>query len=155
MDLKKMFNYWLRAYQTKFTFQLFNGRATREEFWGFMVFQLLLIQLPVELVGEISDEVWFVLALVEYVLTFIPFYGMCSRRLHDCGASGYPAYIIALMSLFSLLPLEEFFDYESLDALDTIATFFPLFLLLALGCIPSKKGDNEYGPDPHAQESEA
>ena len=40
MDLKKMFNYWLRAYQTKFTFQLFNGRATREEFWGFMVLHI-------------------------------------------------------------------------------------------------------------------
>jgi len=59
----------------------FNGRATRPEFWWFMLF-LFVCNL---VTGAISS----VVALVFYLATVVPSLAATVRRLHDTNRSGW------------------------------------------------------------------
>ena len=70
----------------------FNGRATRTEFWLFILIHciilaalILLISLLSLIVGDLS-----VIILLIYILaTYIPTLAVGARRLHDIGRSGW------------------------------------------------------------------
>lgn len=95
----------------------FKGRATRAEFWHFVLFHsILLIFSSFWMEGANSSymaEMAWRLYLVAYVGLFIPLISVTVRRLHDTGRSGW----------WYLFPFS--------------------WLLCAL---ESQKCDNEYGP---------
>ena len=95
----------------------FRGRATRAEFWYFVLFQSILLIFSSFLytgnengyVGKMAMRLY----LVAYVGLFIPLISVTVRRLHDIGRSGW----------WFLTPFSWF-----------------------LCALESQKCDNEYGP---------
>lgn len=107
----------------------FSGRATRSEYW-FFVLGNLLIYLTLFILGLISIFISEYLAYFIYFLylifglaTFLPGVSVLVRRLHDIGKSGWWYFI-------SAVPLAG-----------------PIILLVYL-CTDSQEGQNEFGPNP-------
>ena len=100
----------------KHKYLLFNGRASRKEFWTVMLFSVLIsfaLQLLYTLGFAISDNLGLLLALPFVIFALgmvIPQLAVSVRRLHDTDKSGWwlllgliPIFgIIALIVLFSL-----------------------------------------------------
>lgn len=109
----------------------FEGRARRQEYWMFVLFNILIqigLLILIGIFGAISESLMFLPAilLVVYALgVFIPALAVLVRRLHDTGNSGW-------MYFISLIPL--------------IGGIW----LLVLMCTEGQVGPNQYGPDPKA-----
>uniref|UniRef100_UPI0035A047B4 DUF805 domain-containing protein n=2 Tax=Prevotella heparinolytica TaxID=28113 RepID=UPI0035A047B4 len=114
----------------------FSGRASRQEFWMFVLFNLLLAMawalvagLLTGLLGDSfdhdSDRLIFMYKLIAiyYAVTAVPAMAVGVRRLHDTGRSGW-------WMLVSLVP---------------IAGGIWLILLM---CLDGSAGDNRYGSRP-------
>ena len=100
----------------KHKYLLFNGRASRKEFWAVMLFSVLIsfaLQLLYTLGFAISDNLGLLLALPFVIFSLgmvIPQLAVSVRRLHDTDKSGWwlllgfiPIFgTIALIALFSL-----------------------------------------------------
>ena len=123
----KMMSFW-QAIKTCFLkYGIFNGRATRAEFWWFM-----LLFIPLANVGRGTLEVCYESGLLCKVWPFamalwfgtaLPALAVTARRLHDIGISGWWQLL--------LNPL--------------------LVPIIIAACFPSKKKANQYGdpPNPH------
>ncbi|MEM6622033.1 MAG: DUF805 domain-containing protein [Pseudomonadota bacterium] len=61
---------------------VFSGRATRSEFWWFMLFVNIIVSIPVSIVSEDLNSLWM-------TATFIPSLAVGSRRLHDTNRTGW------------------------------------------------------------------
>ena len=104
----------------KHKYLLFNGRASRKEFWAVMLFSVLIsfaLQLLYTLGFAISDNLGLLLALPFVIFSLgmvIPQLAVSVRRLHDTDKSGWwlllgfiPIFgTIALIVLFSLASSE-------------------------------------------------
>lgn len=106
-------------------YAVFAGRASRREYWMFMVFNavvsfgvgLLVAPLAFRLgFSRVSDAVIYAYALI----AFMPGLSVAVRRLHDLGRSGW-------WLLVSLVPV-----------VGSVA-------LLVLFCLPGEKGENRFG----------
>ena len=105
----------------KHKYLLFNGRASRKEFWAVMLFSVLIsfaLQLLYTLGFAISDNLGLLLALPFVIFALgmvIPQLAVSVRRLHDTDKSGWwlvlgfiPIFgTIALIVLFSLASSES------------------------------------------------
>lgn len=102
----------------------FSGRATRGEFWWFLLFFVLtyVAALFVILAVESLRAVAFVALAVFYLASLVPYLSVMVRRLHDTNRSGWWFWI-------SLIP-------------------FGSIVLLVLLALPGTVGPNKYGPDP-------
>lgn len=114
----------------------FKGRATRQQYWMFVLMYVIL-SLAISvlmIVDTFSDALAFLgpvvtlLFIVFLVGTFIPALSLLVRRLHDIGWSGW-------WCLLNFIP------------------YIGGLIVLILCCIPSQKGTNKYGPNPHGDES--
>lgn len=114
----------------------FGGRASRQEFWMFVLFNLLLAMAWAFVAGLLtglfggsfdhdSDRLIFMYKLIAiyYAVTTVPAMAVGVRRLHDTGRSGW-------WMLVSLVP---------------IAGGIWLILLM---CLDGSAGDNRYGSPP-------
>ena len=104
---------------------VFSGRATRSEYWLFVLANLI-VAIALGIIAGIGAETTpiLVLPLVLYGLgTFLPSLAVTVRRFHDGGYSGW-------MILLGLIP-----------AIGGIIVL--IFMIL-----PSERGDNKHGPDP-------
>ncbi len=134
MEEKSLFTYWKEA----FTQNFFNieGRARRKEYWGFTLFQSIIVlcffyamSLSTDLNELMTDpyakykSVAGMLYLIFGIASFLPGLGLTVRRLHDTDKSG-------LLFLLIFIPI-----------LGAIA-------LLILMCIDGDPHSNEYGEDP-------
>jgi uncharacterized membrane protein YhaH (DUF805 family) len=72
----------LRKYMTFF------GRACREEYWSFVLFQII-ITLVIGIIDLLLKDAYMLLSLVYYLVTLIPTIAVSVRRLHDVGRSGW------------------------------------------------------------------
>lgn len=127
----------------------FSGRATRSEYWGFYLFQMLVGAALVLLMlvgGGFSylasaagrdaglaapaGGIIFLLALVAFVIfvlaSMVPSYAVSARRLHDRGMTGW-------LQLLMFIPIGN-------------------LVLLVLLALPGNEGDNQHGPNPKAVE---
>ncbi len=109
--------HYLNAFKN---FADFNGRATRQEYWMFVIFNVLF-----SILAAIIDFVIFrtpisLLYLLYALVSIIPSLSIGVRRLHDSGRSGF-------MLLIGLIPF--------------IGGIWLLVLLLA----PSEEEDSAYG----------
>ena len=101
----------------------FNGRATRAQFWQFVLAVAVLLLLAAFLDGVFDLRVGLsesVLGLAVGVAHFVPFVAISVRRLHDTDRSGW-WYLVNAIPLGSII-------------------------FLVLVCIPSTPDTNNYGP---------
>mgnify|MGYP001227414443 CR=1 FL=1 len=80
----------------------FSGRATRSDYWFFVLFNtisLCLVMVLDTLLLSITGG--FALTFIYQVAMIIPFFALAARRLHDTGRSGW-------LQLVLLIPLIGF-----------------------------------------------
>lgn len=97
----------------------FSGRATRQQYWMFVLFYLIFYIVLLVIDAVLGTAV---LALLFSLGMLIPSLSCAVRRLHDTGRSGW-------LMLLSLIPL------------------IGAIVLLIFLCQGSR-GDNQYGPAP-------
>ena len=110
----------------------FGGRARREEYWMFVLFNMIfafawgfVMAFIFALInhGNISEQASYVVGLSYGVLMMLPSMAVAVRRLHDVGKSGW-------MMLISLIPI--------------VGAIWLFVLMVTEG----QQGKNEYGTDP-------
>jgi uncharacterized membrane protein YhaH (DUF805 family) len=73
-------------------YAVFTGRASRQEFWMFMLINLLIIVgldiLPIVLKSVIKTD-QSILKLVYQLVLFMPYTAVYIRRMHDTGRNGW------------------------------------------------------------------
>lgn len=95
----------------------FSGRATRTEYWMFVLFNIIF-SILFSVIGAYMDLMW--LQFVYGVAVLLPGLAVTVRRMHDIGKSGW-------MILVSLIPL--------------VGSIW----LIVLECQPSQSGTNKWG----------
>ncbi|MEM0987931.1 MAG: DUF805 domain-containing protein [Pseudomonadota bacterium] len=133
---------------------VFSGRATRSEFWWFMLFRNVLISVPLSLISVIASDTW-------NVVTVIPCLSAGARRLHDMDRSGWwQALPLASLPVFALsmwLLGEQALVLgpelvTSLHGIVLVAGGVVLGLTLALliywWATPGTQSSNRFGDDP-------
>ena len=125
----------------------FKGRARREEYWMFTLFNFLiamvllipffLVVIPTALDGGYSDNsegYTFILALAPVILyglfILLPNLAVSVRRFHDTGKSGWLYFMLCIVGL---IPYVSF-----------IANTYSLVVC----CTDSQYGENKWGPNP-------
>ncbi|MFF9377971.1 DUF805 domain-containing protein [Streptomyces griseoluteus] len=101
-------------------YAVFSGRARRQEYWMFFLFNLIITIVLAIVDGALDTQV---LQLVYSLAVLIPGLAVAVRRLHDTGRSGW-------WILISLIPLVGF------------------IILLVFLASEGKPEANEYGPNP-------
>lgn len=104
----------------------FNGRASRSEYWWYVLFTAILcmaIGFILGIFGAGTSVVSAIQGVVSLAL-LLPGLGLSVRRLHDISKKGWWIFI-------ALIPLAG------------------AILLLVWFCKPSDPGSNEYGPEPN------
>lgn len=101
----------------------FSGRASRSEFWWYQLFTFIL-GILVEIVFCWSQNAMSIASGIIALGLLLPNLGICVRRLHDIGKSGWWIFI-------SLIPVIAW------------------ILLLVWYCKDSQMEPNEYGPVPN------
>lgn len=103
----------------------FNGRASRSEYWWFVLFMAIVnfaIGFVLGIFGSSETGVSIITSIVGLAF-LLPGLGLCVRRLHDTGHSGW-------WVLLSVIPLAN-------------------ILLIVWFCQDSYHGMNQYGPEPN------
>lgn len=101
----------------------FQGRASRSEFWWFILFYLI-IQLILQCIFGRESWGYLISGSLVGLALLLPYLGIIVRRLHDIGKSGWWFFIC----------------------------FIPLIgwiWLIVLLATPSQETPNEYGPEPN------
>ncbi len=107
-------------------YAVFNGRATRKEYWMFTLFNFLItfgIAIVSGILGSLMGTNQNILVNIYSLAVFLPSLGVAIRRLHDTGRSGW-------WLLISLIPL--------IGAIVLIVFFIE----------DSQPNDNQFGPNP-------
>ncbi|ARE38769.1 Integral membrane protein [Rhodovulum sp. P5] len=155
----------------------FSGRASRPEYWWFVLFVLLG-----SFILGLADAVFFGTTTVETdtsvtvtsdgplaalfsLATLIPGFSAGWRRMHDTGKSGlylvYP--LIVMVGIASFVGFMGAFDQAaSGNIAELFAGAFGIILIVAMIVLlispllvlwwltrPSQPGPNQYGPNPH------
>ena len=97
----------------------FTGRATRQEYWMYILIYILIYIALIVIDGLIGIPL---LSLLFLLACTIPFISITTRRLHDTGRSGWWQ-LIAMIPLIGLIVMLIFLTQDSHD-------------------------QNEYGPSP-------
>lgn len=98
----------------------FSGRATRQEFWMFILFYVLFYTVVSVVSGVLGLEE---LALLCALAVILPAYAITARRLHDIGRSGW-------WQLIGFVP------------------FVGLIVMIVFLVMDSQPGANKFGPNP-------
>ena len=104
----------------------FEGRARRSEYWWFALCNGVVSYVANLIGGFISPTVALVLVCIVSLGLLLPGLGVCVRRLHDIGKSGW-------LVLLSLIPLVG------------------AIILIVWFCKDSDRNANQYGPSPKYQ----
>lgn len=141
----KHMEYYIRVLEK---YAEFDGRATRSEFWYFVLFNFI-----VSVVLGIVNYVLFgqknVLGLIYSLAVLIPSLAVSVRRLHDTGRSGW-------FVLVMYIPLLLIMVNTYVPGMFSLFAMFPISLIFLFGAIvllvyyvgDSQPGANEYGPNP-------
>ena len=118
----------------------FRGRATRKQFWLFMLFNLI-IGIIFAILGSINNSIgtlFNVLALIYDLAMLLPYLAISVRRLHDINLSGWwlllsfiPGGLLGMLQVISNSPV-----------LQIIASSFVIIcglILLVFYVLPSKE----------------
>lgn len=122
---KSLFTYFIECFSKNYL--NFNGRARKKEYWGFMLFYLI-IDFMLHLIS--LTGIGAIFALIVIIVVAPPSLTVTVRRLHDINKSGW----FALFILLALIPV--------------IGIIIALIITVILGLIDGTKGKNQYGEDP-------
>lgn len=112
-------------------FVTFSGRASRSEYWYFVLFSFLVGMicgfLDAMLFGQPDPQATSLqpIASIAQLVLFLPSLSVGIRRLHDTNRSGW--WILIAFTIIGLIPLIYWY------------------------CIKGTQGDNRFGPDPLGQ----
>lgn len=153
----------------------FTGRATRMEYWSFILFSnivVLLVHVLAHVMEAIIDSEWGMMGAIVLVvlsllmlLLMIPSYAVMTRRLHDAGWSGKWVLAMVLCMLAAMGGLAGMLcslDYESAEFADAFTAAavswgvvagmaYAAMAVIGLLCFvvslfDSQRGVNKYGP---------
>ena len=118
----------------------FHGRASRLEFWHYILV-VLVVSVLLDILGIrlLSTVVW--LALL------VPTLAIIVRRLHDVDRSGW-LILVPIVPAFLMVAL--LYLFWPLSVLFALATVVCAAYLIYLYVLPGTPGSNQYGPDPKA-----
>ena len=111
-------NYFTDCFTKKFC--CFAGRARRQEYWMFLLFNMIAATLL--LILDMVIGTFGILYIIYALASLLPAWGVTVRRLHDISKSGW-------WILISLIP-------------------FGGLVLLVFMFLDSTPGENMYGPNP-------
>jgi len=118
---------WYLEVLKKYT--VFNGRASRREYWMFFLFNFIFACVAIVLdrvLGLTIKDIGYGPIYLLYALgTLIPGIAVGIRRLHDTGRSGWYMLVAFIPCVGGII-------------------------LLVLFATPGDVGENEYGPDPYS-----
>ena len=118
-------NYFIDCITKKYI--CFSGRARRQEYWLFLLFNLIAASLVGFiggiLAGATGVAAFAFLGTIYNLAVLLPCLAVLFRRLHDIGKSGW-------WWLIGFVP------------------FVGWIILLVFCCLDSKPGENQYGPNP-------
>lgn len=128
---------------TKYFFD-FRGRASRSQFWWFMLF-IFLVNLVVSLlVSVLPQKVGGSLSLIVSLLLFPPNLGVTVRRFHDRNLRGWWL-LLPLLSLGAWM-VSGGMTKPSLPG--NLLSFGMCLVYLIVLCMPSQPQANRFGPPP-------
>lgn len=161
----------------------FKGRASRSEFWWFILYQIIilllmriflillfLVLLP-SFEKQYSVSTYLIAAKTFKFIHFIPITMLTIRRFHDINRSGWWQ-IPSLLTLFQEIDLSKLNNYVSnIKVMTTGNIYFAsltLYLLLNFAItvfiygivlfiwtlLKGTEGPNKYGPDPLVKDSQ-
>lgn len=124
----------------------FKGRASRKEFWGYIVVVFLFVFIIVGIADEegIADNSLAMDLII--VGSFILTLSVSDRRLHDVGKSGMLVLFPMAAHLFRVT-INELWSSDTLGTALIVIQLAVNIYLLALFCSQSQ-GNNKYGPKP-------
>lgn len=111
--------YFIDVFRKRYA--LFEGRASRKEYWMFVLFQFL-VSIGIFIIEDIIDLDGF-LTIIYAFATLVPGLGLVIRRLHDVGKSGWWYFVCFIPFIGSIW-------------------------ILILLCTQSQYGENQYGQPP-------
>ena len=135
-------------------FATFSGRASRSEYWWFVLAFFLTLLVFVFVLGGLAVAIiaasgggfgagtiiLIVIATIMYLALLVPFIAVTIRRYHDRNASGW---WYAGIFVFGLLPNV----FPNVIALGIISAILGIGSLIFC-CLKGTQGPNKYGPDP-------
>jgi uncharacterized membrane protein YhaH (DUF805 family) len=132
----------------------FSGRATRSEYWYWILFVTLVEVIVLSIGVTIGLDVLFQLLqiLLSGVVLFIPTLAVQVRRLHDTDRTGWWLLPPSIASVF----LKDFTDLGWIPLTGPVPGFIILgmfVLLLFWNCLRGTEGDNRFGPDPLGEDA--
>lgn len=118
-------NYYIDCLTKKYA--CFSGRARRQEYWLFLLFNIIAAFVVGFIGGILAGATGVVafafLGMIYNLAVLIPGFAVFVRRMHDIGKSGW-WWLIAFIPLIGVL------------------------VLFIFCCLDSQPGDNQYGPNP-------
>jgi len=134
----------------------FSGRASRREYWMFVLFNVIFA-FAFALLGAIIGLICYdndfsaPLALgfvsLYYIAILVPFLAVSARRLHDAGINGWFVIMMVIPVFLSVL-----FKYErsyEMDIFITVFTAIGSLLMFVFALLPGKKEVNIFGVHPN------
>jgi uncharacterized membrane protein YhaH (DUF805 family) len=105
-------------------YAVFTGRATRKEYWIFLLVNIGIV-IALRVLGSVlqMEDTMFMIAFAYILAVTFPSVGVLIRRLHDTGRTG-------LWFLLNLVP------------------FIGPIVVLIFTLLDSQPGENKYGPNP-------
>lgn len=151
----------------------FKGRATKKEFWLYVLFEVLVTLIFFGLIlvtaGSILGKIVFVLFLLVALAMTVCYISVAVRRLHDLSLSGFWLWYlnpVGLPVIYTVYLLD--LDHACNQLVEKIQKtgsawlgwilawlFWPLgasFTLLLLFLYKGKREDNEFGANPYSAE---
>lgn len=87
-------NSYLNAWVNSFNFE---GRATRGEYWGFVLATMSVLVLMLIAAAADGSRMAYTVPVVFYLLTTPAMFSILVRRLHDAGHSGRPVFWLSVV----------------------------------------------------------
>lgn len=123
----------------------FQGRASRSEFWWFMLFIGLVNGVSTLLFNQLPMRVAASLGLIISLLLLPPNLGVTVRRLHDRNMRGWWLLLPIGAVFFWLLSGGPAAPPNPLNSLLSLSMSLAYLIIL---CLPGKNEPNRFGPDP-------
>jgi len=134
-------------------YAVFKGRARRREYWGFVLF-CMIVYFTLKMLDQSAGYYQFGLSFVWELVIIIPILAVTWRRLHDTGKSGTWALapaagiLLATTEAIVLTPENSGPLLPTRVLLFIAATLVISFIYIIWTIKDSAPGDNKYGPNP-------
>jgi len=135
-------------------YAVFKGRATRAEYWYFVLFNVIA-SIILGIISKIISDQKNILGNIYGLAVIIPSIAVSVRRFHDIGKTGWWVLYFSLMCLaigilaiILVLPTLIFGVFGISFYIILLAFLTVTVWSIVWKCKDSQPGDNKYGPNP-------